>query len=294
MSTAPAGTRTDPPRPSEHVPDGTADTTPGAAALGTDPHGCTGACVGTGLRPETSPGDVVVTAGACAGTGLRPGAGPGGAAVGTGPGGGAVGAGLCSGMGLGGGGGRPVSGEAGGGVRMVGGAGGTGGVPPGGAGASGGGARSRTASERRVGAGRRADGGGCDRRGRGAGRGAGRDRGQAAVEYLGFLPLLLIVGLAGLQLGLAAYAAQQAGTAARAAARAGTSDAEDAPSPEAAAAAAVSDWVRPRIERGGGGGEFTVTVTVDIPRVIPFWSFDPVSRTATMPLPRDPEGDDLP
>ncbi|MFC8014093.1 TadE family protein, partial [Streptomyces cinereoruber] len=62
--------------------------------------------------------------------------------------------------------------------------------------------------------------------------GRARDRGQAAVEYLGFLPILLLVGLAGLQLGIAAYAAQQAGTAARASARAASSDDEEAPSPD--------------------------------------------------------------
>ncbi|WP_237527191.1 TadE/TadG family type IV pilus assembly protein, partial [Streptomyces sp. SID2119] len=48
------------------------------------------------------------------------------------------------------------------------------------------------------------------------GRGGGRDRGQVALEYLGFLPLLLLVAMGALQLGLAAYAANQAGTAARA------------------------------------------------------------------------------
>ncbi|WP_282696998.1 TadE/TadG family type IV pilus assembly protein [Streptomyces sp. CC208A] len=121
---------------------------------------------------------------------------------------------------------------------------------------------------------------------------ARRDRGQAAIEYLGFLPVLLLVGLAGLQLGLAAYAAQQAGTAARAAARAASSDAEDAPSAEAAAAAAVSGWIRPRVEHGGSDGEVTVTVEVDIPSVVPFWNFAPATKSATMPLPRTSEGDD--
>ncbi|MEU3604445.1 TadE/TadG family type IV pilus assembly protein [Streptomyces sp. NPDC035033] len=119
---------------------------------------------------------------------------------------------------------------------------------------------------------------------------ARRDRGQVALEYLGFLPVLLLVGLAGLQLGLAAYAAQQAGTAARAAARAATSDEEDAPDAPAAARAAVSGWLD---VSGGepavGDGEVTVTVSVDIPRVVPFWNFAPVTESATMPLPAPPE-----
>ncbi|MFJ5706037.1 TadE/TadG family type IV pilus assembly protein [Streptomyces sp. NPDC093105] len=119
-----------------------------------------------------------------------------------------------------------------------------------------------------------------------------RDRGQAAIEYLGFLPLLLIVGLAGLQLGLAAYAAQQAGTAARAAARAATRDVapgEDPLDPRAAAEAAVSGWLDIGVAAGGAGGEYTATVTVRIPQVVPFWDLGQVEKTATMPLPAPPE-----
>ncbi|KQX13707.1 hypothetical protein ASC82_07130 [Streptomyces sp. Root431] len=118
-----------------------------------------------------------------------------------------------------------------------------------------------------------------------------RDRGQAAIEYLGFLPILLIVGLAGLQLGIAAYAAQQAGTAARAAARAATTDEENAPDCETAGHAAVSSWVDPAIGGCEGGGEAAViTVRVEIPSVLPFWEFDPIVKTATMPKPQDQEG----
>ncbi|MFH9736996.1 TadE/TadG family type IV pilus assembly protein [Streptomyces roseolus] len=140
----------------------------------------------------------------------------------------------------------------------------------------------------RVGARRRGDG----LRSR-TGSSKARDRGQAAIEYLGFLPLLLLVGLAGLQLGLAAYAAQQAGTAARAAARAATSDEEDAPDASAAARAAVSGWLD---VSGGepafGDGDVTVTVRVEVPQVVPFWTFDPVKRSATMPY--TPQEDEVP
>ncbi|MFB6632841.1 TadE/TadG family type IV pilus assembly protein [Streptomyces sp. NPDC056362] len=122
-------------------------------------------------------------------------------------------------------------------------------------------------------------------------RGRTRDRGQAAIEYLGFLPILLLVGLAGLQLGVAAYAAQQAGTAARAAARAASSDAEDGPDPVAAGFAAAS-WATD-VKVGASGEEAVATVTVRIPSVVPFWNFDPVRKTATMPLPESPE-EDLP
>lgn len=120
-----------------------------------------------------------------------------------------------------------------------------------------------------------------------------RDRGQAAIEYLGFLPILLIVGLAGLQLGIAAYAAQQAGTAARAAARAATTDEENAPDCETAGRAAVSGWVDPEIGGCGEGDEVAViTVRVEIPRVLPFWDFDPVEKTATMPRTPPTEDDE--
>ncbi|MGW0120130.1 TadE/TadG family type IV pilus assembly protein [Streptomyces sp. NPDC003327] len=115
-----------------------------------------------------------------------------------------------------------------------------------------------------------------------------RDRGQAAVEYLGFLPILLLVGLAGLQLGVAAYAAQQAGTAARAAARAASSDAEDAPDATAAGHAAA-DWAT-AVDVSDTGDGVVATVTVRVPSVVPFWNFDPVKRTATMPR-SDDEGE---
>ncbi|MGW8359458.1 TadE/TadG family type IV pilus assembly protein [Streptomyces wedmorensis] len=131
-----------------------------------------------------------------------------------------------------------------------------------------------------------------DRHGtRWAPRRARRDRGQAAVEYLGFLPVLLLVGLAGLQLGVAAYAAQQAGTAARAAARAASSDADDAPDPETVGRAAAG-WAT-SVSVTEGGGEAVATVTVRIPSVVPFWDFGDVTKTATMPLTETPP-EDLP
>ncbi|MER5311457.1 TadE/TadG family type IV pilus assembly protein [Streptomyces sp. NPDC002773] len=118
-----------------------------------------------------------------------------------------------------------------------------------------------------------------------------RDRGQVAIEYLGFLPILLLVGLAGLQLGIAAYAAQQAGTAARAAARAASTDAEDGPDAQTAGAAAVSGWIDPSVSVDStGGGEVTVTVIVTIPSVVPFVeNFGDVRKTATMRLPEEDE-----
>ncbi|MGW8730804.1 hypothetical protein ACWGNF_32775 [Streptomyces sp. NPDC055808] len=119
----------------------------------------------------------------------------------------------------------------------------------------------------------------------------GRDRGQVALEYIGFVALLLLVGLAAIQLGVAAYAANQAGTGARAAARAATLDApragEPAPDPVAAGTAAVSGWLNPQVTPDGGGGDgVTYTVTVKIPSVIPGLDagfFGTATRSSTMP-----------
>ncbi|MGW6291833.1 TadE/TadG family type IV pilus assembly protein [Streptomyces sp. NPDC055058] len=115
-------------------------------------------------------------------------------------------------------------------------------------------------------------------------RRARRDRGQAALEYLGFLPVLLIVAMAAVQLGLVAYTAQQAGTAARAGARSASLD-RDA---QTACSAAVSSWLADGTDcgEGGGGGEVTVTATVEIPSIVPGWEFGPARRTATMPRDR--------
>ncbi|GAA4999021.1 TadE/TadG family type IV pilus assembly protein [Streptomyces hyderabadensis] len=110
-----------------------------------------------------------------------------------------------------------------------------------------------------------------------------RDRGQVAIEYLGFLPILVLVGMAVVQLGLIAYTAQQAGTAARAGARSASLQ----ESAQAACAAAVSSWLADGTSCPGpsyGGDEVTVTATVEIPSIVPGWDFDPARKTATMPL----------
>ncbi|WP_320783910.1 TadE/TadG family type IV pilus assembly protein [Streptomyces sp. CRN 30] len=107
-----------------------------------------------------------------------------------------------------------------------------------------------------------------------------RDGGQVAIEYLGFLPVLVLVALAGVQLGLVAYTAQQAGTAARAGARAASLDR----GAQAGCAAAVSDWLSVGCSAAEGGDTVTVTATVQIPSVVPGWDFGAATKTATMPL----------
>ncbi|EXU68114.1 TadE family protein [Streptomyces sp. PRh5] len=111
------------------------------------------------------------------------------------------------------------------------------------------------------------------------------DTGSASIEFLGFLPILILVALAAVQLGIAAYAAQQAGTAARAAARTASLD-EPRTSPQAAGKAAMSGWLADgaSIGSGGcGGGEAQATATVEIPSVIPGFDFGSAERSATMP-----------
>ncbi|MFF7747935.1 TadE/TadG family type IV pilus assembly protein [Streptomyces sp. NPDC007971] len=110
-----------------------------------------------------------------------------------------------------------------------------------------------------------------------------RDAGQVAIEYLGFVPILLIVGLAGFQIGAVAYAAEQASTAARAGARA----ASLGQSAQQACAQAVSGGLTVQCgEPGGGGDSVTVTASVTIPKIL--WSFGDVHKTATMPRDHSP------
>lgn len=124
-------------------------------------------------------------------------------------------------------------------------------------------------------------GGMCGRRGRHERSPAGGgDRGQVALEYLGFLPLLLLVALAAVQLGLIAYAAQQAGTAARAGARS-ASLREDYTGD---CARAASSWLHATCSAAYLGDEVRVTSTVTIPSVIPGFGESEAHKTATMPV----------
>ncbi|MFE9362918.1 TadE/TadG family type IV pilus assembly protein [Streptomyces sp. NPDC006978] len=111
------------------------------------------------------------------------------------------------------------------------------------------------------------------------------DRGSTAIEYLGFLPVLILVGMAGLQLGLIAYTAQQAGTGARAAARTASQDGLRG-SYERVGKASMTGWVaqRARIAPPSGGDSVTVKVTVTVPDVLLGLLGDrTVEKSATMP-----------
>ncbi|WP_055717911.1 TadE family protein, partial [Streptomyces torulosus] len=109
------------------------------------------------------------------------------------------------------------------------------------------------------------------------------DRGAAILEFAGFLPILLLVAMAAIQLGLIGYGISQAGSAARAAARAESLGNDGV----AAGQAAASGWLDPEVSPNQGPDTTTATVVVTVPSVIPL--FDPVSleRTATMPNDED-------
>ncbi|MEU8673701.1 TadE/TadG family type IV pilus assembly protein [Streptomyces sp. NPDC048560] len=111
-----------------------------------------------------------------------------------------------------------------------------------------------------------------------------RQEGQAAIEYVGVLTLLLVVAMAVVQLGIAVYAAQQAGTASRSGARVESYD-RASMGGEQAARASMSGWLADdadvRVQHGFD--EVTVTVRIDIPAVIPMFDFGDVTKRATMP-----------
>ncbi|MCX5278815.1 TadE/TadG family type IV pilus assembly protein [Streptomyces sp. NBC_00198] len=105
------------------------------------------------------------------------------------------------------------------------------------------------------------------------------DRGVSILEFTGFLPILLLIGMATIQLGLIGYGANQAGSGARAAARVASQGGDGA----AAGQAAVSGWLDPQVAPAQGADLTTATVTVHVPGVIPLFGGYDLSRKATMP-----------
>ncbi|QNS04401.1 TadE/TadG family type IV pilus assembly protein [Streptomyces xanthii] len=99
------------------------------------------------------------------------------------------------------------------------------------------------------------------------------------LEFAGFLPFLLIIGMAAIQLGLVGYGANQAGSAARAAARA---ESLEPGTGQAAATGSTSTWLHPRAAIAPGDA-VQATVTVHVPAIIPLFDGWDLHRTATMP-----------
>lgn len=105
------------------------------------------------------------------------------------------------------------------------------------------------------------------------------DRGVSILEFAGFLPILLVIGMAAIQLGLVGYGINQAGTGARAAARVASQGGDGT----AAGQAAVSGWLDPNVSPDKGPDLTTATVKVHVPAVIPLFGGWDVTRHATMP-----------
>ncbi|MET7986341.1 TadE family protein [Streptomyces sp. NPDC005281] len=105
------------------------------------------------------------------------------------------------------------------------------------------------------------------------------DRGVSILEFVGFLPVLLLIGMAAIQLGLIGYGVNQAGSGARAAARVASQGGDGG----AAGRAAVSGWLDPRVTPEKGAETTTATVQVHVPGVIPLFGGYDVTRRATMP-----------
>ncbi|MCI3904810.1 TadE/TadG family type IV pilus assembly protein [Streptomyces spectabilis] len=100
------------------------------------------------------------------------------------------------------------------------------------------------------------------------------------LEFAGFLPILLLVGLAAIQLGLVGYAASQAGSGARAAARVAAQGGDG----EAAGHAAMHSGLDADVSAPQGPETTTATVTVQVPTLLPFVDTDwEVEKTVTMP-----------
>ncbi|MDJ0384139.1 TadE/TadG family type IV pilus assembly protein [Streptomyces sp. G-G2] len=108
------------------------------------------------------------------------------------------------------------------------------------------------------------------------------ERGQVALEYIGFVPIVLFVGLCGIQLGWIGYVHEQADTAARTAARV---EARTGGGGEAAGRAAISSGLASRavIVVSKNADAVTVTVTIAVNSIVPGLSVDPATRTAVMP-----------
>jgi Flp pilus assembly protein TadG len=104
-----------------------------------------------------------------------------------------------------------------------------------------------------------------------------RDRGQAAIELMGMIPLLGLALIAALQLIFAVVTVQATSTAARAAARTISQGAD----PVAAAERAVPDWVENKMTvRVTGGSDPGVEVTTRMPVLLPGIDGPRVTRRA--------------
>lgn len=114
------------------------------------------------------------------------------------------------------------------------------------------------------------------------------DRGQVALEYIGFVPILLFVALCGIQLGWVAYVHEQADTAARTAARV---EARHPGRGEAAGVAAVREGLGADVKVSSNDDAVTAVAIIPINVIIPGLTIEDARATAVMPNddPDDPD-----
>ncbi|MGW6706785.1 TadE/TadG family type IV pilus assembly protein [Streptomyces sp. NPDC054956] len=112
------------------------------------------------------------------------------------------------------------------------------------------------------------------------------DRGQVALEYIGFIPVLLFVALCGIQLGWVAYVHQQAETAARTAARV---EARTGEGGAVAGAGAVTGSLNASVVVTKDDDQVTAKATIKINSIVPGLTFDDATATVIMPN-DDPKG----
>ncbi|MET9323237.1 TadE/TadG family type IV pilus assembly protein [Streptomyces sp. NPDC003038] len=106
------------------------------------------------------------------------------------------------------------------------------------------------------------------------------DRGQVALEYIGFVPILLFVALCGIQLGWVAYVHEQADTAARTAARV---EARKGSGGEAAGESAVRAGLDASVEVSTTEDAVTAVATIRINSIVPGLDIPEAKATAIMP-----------
>ncbi|OKK21220.1 hypothetical protein AMK16_10370 [Streptomyces sp. CB00455] len=106
------------------------------------------------------------------------------------------------------------------------------------------------------------------------------DRGQVAIEYIGFVPILLFVALCGIQLGWVGYVHEQADTAARTAARV---EARHGSGGEAAGVAAVRAGLGAHVEVTKTSDAVTAVATIKVNSIVPGLDIPDARATAVMP-----------
>lgn len=116
-------------------------------------------------------------------------------------------------------------------------------------------------------------------------RARGGDRGQVAVEFVGTVPLILLLVAAVWECVLIGYAFSLAGNAADEAARAGAVTGDSACA--AAAGEHVSGAWNPRVVCGRAGDVYTATVTLSIPVFYPGLDFGSIEGKAGAAMERE-------